>query len=395
MESSILTSRRFWQITLLSLFGVALLYVGYLVSAVLNPILLALVVAYALNPIVEWVEEKGISRFRAVLGVFSLFLLGFVTVIVVGVPLAVAEVMDLYQFLTSGEFRKQVLSTIAGAVETLNRTFPGLELNLSGVRERVNTLLLEHKLTVAGYAKQAAVAALGAMGHGVSVIWLIGSYLFLLPVFAFFFMLHLEETWENLRYWVPMGRRESFDRVTGLLHRRISAFFRGQMLVASVKGVVVLIGLSLLGVPYAVVFGLLGLIGGLVPFLILFLSFIPAVAMMLITQGFTWVGAIGILVTYGIGELLEGAVLYPFVVGREVNMHPLAVIVCLLVGGELLGFFGVLLSIPLGSAAIILTRELVLPNLKEVVHRDREPPPPGEVAKQDDEGEATQEDESR
>ncbi len=369
-----LTSRRFWQVSLLSLFGLFLLYVGYLVSAVLNPILLALVVAYVLNPIVQWLERAGASRFWSVFAVFATFFIIFAVAIAILIPTVTAEAIDLYHLLTSEAFRNRVTGVVTGVVDYLNRTYPGLNLDLEMIRERINRFLMENKFKVAGMGKDIGLAIVGAMGHGVSMLWLLGSYLFLLPVFAFYFMLHLNEIWSRLRAWVPPSNMDGFDRITGLLHDRISAFFRGQLLVASVKGGVVLIGLSLLGVPYAFLFGILGFVGGLVPFLILFLSFLPAVAVMLVTQGFTWTGAIGILVVYGIGEALEGAVLYPFVVGKEVNMHPLMVIVCLLVGGELLGFYGVLLSIPLGSAAIILTRELALPNLKDVLHSGGEDP---------------------
>ncbi len=366
-----LTSRRFWQIIFLSLFGLFLLYVGYLVSAVLNPILLALVVAYVLNPIVEWLEDRGGSRFWSVFAVFAVFFTVFILGLVILIPLVTAEAVDLYHFLTSENFRTLVTNVVSDSVEYLNRTFPELDLNLDVIRDRINQFVMQHKFQVANVGKDLGLAVVGAMGHGVSMLWLIGAYLFLLPVFSFYFMLHLDEIWDQVRSWVPPFYMESFDRITSLLHLRISAFFRGQLLVAAVKGIVVLIGLSFLGVPYAFLFGLLGFLGGLVPFLILFLSFLPAVMMLLITQGFTWYGLIGILLVYGTGELLEGTVLYPFLVGKEVNMHPLVVIVCLLVGGELLGFYGVLLSIPLGSAAIILTRELVLPNLRDLLHGDR------------------------
>ncbi|NQT21346.1 MAG: AI-2E family transporter, partial [Planctomycetes bacterium] len=138
-------------------------------------------------------------------------------------------------------------------------------------------------------------------------------------------------------------------------------FFRGQLLVALVLTVIYLIGLLIAGVPYALPVAIIGGLGNFIPYLGTFLGLFAGATASVAGHGFD-IHILYVVIVFGVGQLLEGNIITPKIVGKSVGLSPVAIIFSILVFGKLLGFFGVLFAIPLASTVRVFAGEL-LPKL--------------------------------
>jgi predicted PurR-regulated permease PerM len=156
--------------------------------------------------------------------------------------------------------------------------------------------------------------------------------------------------------------RDLVDRVVGLLtecDEVLSAFLRGQMLIMILLGCIYAMGLTLVGLKLAFLIGMVAGLASIVPYLGFFIGIIAASLAAL----FQFQDAIHLLyvgVTFGFGQMIEGMVLTPWLVGDRIGLHPVAVIFAVLAGGQLFGFIGVLLALPVAAVVMVFVRHLHL-----------------------------------
>jgi predicted PurR-regulated permease PerM len=215
-------------------------------------------------------------------------------------------------------------------------------------------------LTTSLVASSADVArgALGALG----VVFTALGWLVIVPLYTFFFLMRLEDVWRAFVGYLPGAQRDRVVKVLLEIHRMLIGFFRGRLLTMLFKGAFVAVGLLLVGAPYWPVFGAAAGLLSIVPVVGPVAAAVPAVWLALNEGGNgTAVAAAVVLLT---AEGVEGYFLIPKLVGKEVGLHPMAVITAILIGSSLLGLFGVLIAIPLAAAVKIVWEEFVLPALR-------------------------------
>jgi len=199
---------------------------------------------------------------------------------------------------------------------------------------------------------------LGQMGRVASWFGLLAG-LFLIPVYAFFFLLEEDAISRSWTDYLPVADPRMKAEVVFVLrsiNEALIVFFRGQVLVALCDGVVYAIGFLLIGLPYALLVGLMASVVTIVPFLGAALTCGTALIISLVQFG-DWQHPLLVLVVFAIVQINEGFVLQPKIIGSRVGLHPLAVIVALMVGTTLLGgVLGGLLAIPLTAALGVLMR---------------------------------------
>lgn len=192
----------------------------------------------------------------------------------------------------------------------------------------------------------------------------------LVGVYVFFFLLEMNVISDTLFKYLPGPTRETTVDVLGQIDHAVSGFFRGRLIVCGIVGTLTAVVMACLQVRFAILLGLLTGVGNLVPFLGVIIGLFPAALLSFVDfheplrVGFVVMG-------FAIVQWLEGMVITPFVMGREVEMHPVTLIVALLIGGQMFGLFGVLIAVPLACILKILAREFVLPELRQLA-RDRE-----------------------
>jgi predicted PurR-regulated permease PerM len=237
-----------------------------------------------------------------------------------------------------------------------------------------------------GRLEQAGEAGLRAAGGAWSVLRRVfgslltfGGYLLLVPIYTWFLLFELERISAFVQRYIPRAERDRFVRIGNQIAEMLGNFFRGRMLVCLLKGLVLAVVLMLAGFPYALLVGVLSGFLSLVPFV--GPAFGYGLAFLLGLLEFDVVPcAIRMAIVYAIGELVEGYVLLPKVLGDSMGLHPIVVIASLMVFGAAFGLFGMLLALPLTSVIVIVARELVLPALSEFAEGRGSHPGPGAPA---------------
>jgi predicted PurR-regulated permease PerM len=209
------------------------------------------------------------------------------------------------------------------------------------------------------------VVLVSFFGSIVSIVALV----LLLPIYGYFLLFELERIHRFVRRHIPKDERERVTRIGTQIGGVIANFFRGRLLICVLKGSVITIGLALGGAPYALFFGVMAGLMSLVPFVGPSLTFVCAMVFGLQELSFVsallWIGG-----TFLLGEILEGYVFIPKILGDSLGLHPVVVLVSIFAGGAALGMFGFLIAIPLVAALVILARELLLPALRQFADED-------------------------
>jgi predicted PurR-regulated permease PerM len=205
----------------------------------------------------------------------------------------------------------------------------------------------------------------------------------LVPIYAFFLVLAMPRLRLGLKEYIPAVHRDQVVRIVRDIERVVAAFFRGRLIICSLCsltaiGGFLILDLSGVTVPYATLFGLAIGLATTVPLAGL-LFVIPAMLLALLEPGAGPLSAVLVFSVYLLVQTLD-TVLIPLIMGRDVELHPVVLIIALLLCGKLLGVLGLILAVPIAATCRILAREFLWPRLRELVARPqgfwRTPPPP-------------------
>lgn len=320
------------QVVILAAFLVVGSAVILLLGDMLAPVLASLVLAYMLEALVKKLQARGVPRFPAVLIVFVVFMLLLFAVIFGLLPLLSQQISQLVQELPN----------IIGKGQALLLQLPDRYPNFVS-REQILELMGGIRGEVAEWGQYALSLSLSSV---VSLITLV-VYAVLLPLLVFFFLKDKEKIFAWLRGYYPESM-ELTSRVWGEVDRQIGNYVRGKFLEIAIVGVVTYVTFALLGMPYAMLLGVLVGLSVIVPYVGAAVVTLPVAVIAYFHWGwgseFLWV-----MVAYGVIQALDGNVLVPVLFSEVVDLHPIAIIVAILVFGGLWGFWGVFFAIPLAT----------------------------------------------
>jgi predicted PurR-regulated permease PerM len=324
----------------------ALGWLVWMLSPILMPFMLAAVFAYLGDPLVDRLERLHLGRGLAASIVFLVMLLVVVIALVLLVPLIQRQVARFIAALPAyGAWFTNV------AVPWLEQKLhiPASEFDASTLIARVR----EHLGTVGGIA----AAVLGyATRSGLALIS-VGVAVVLVPVVTFYLLRDWDKLIAHVDGLLPREARPTVRRLARETDSVLGAFVRGQLLVMLGLAIFYAVALKLVGLDVG---PLIGMTAGLVSF-VPYLGFIIGIVASIIAALVQFHDAfhlVLVLVVFGIGNLLESYILVPKLVGDRIGLHPVAVIFAVLAFGELFGFIGVLLALPLASIAMVLLRFL-------------------------------------
>lgn len=387
---------RWGRILFLIAVGVGLLWVAYKVQAVLNPLLLALLMAYVLNPIVDHLERRGVPRTATICGLYAILCGGAALVIGFAVPVLWKESLTYYQatvrgdgfsdlsgdgIYTPGEPLTEDLNHNAKydpayldrwsvwaqkKIAEWNAAHPKYPVRIDSLQANFEKTLEDHAGAIAERGVDVTSFVAGLLVSGISGAYTVLSYLVLVPIYLFFFLRGLHDLYATFVTWLPPAHRDRILQILGQIHVTTISFFRGKLVICAVKGLVVGLGLWICGIPFPLVYGAIEGVGSLIPFLPLVVGWIPALVTTALDAGLDPV-SLGLVTFWFLGaEVLEAFVLNPIVLGKETGLHPITLIVVLLAGAQLFGLLGVLLAVPVACIVKILGREILLPMLREM-----------------------------
>ena len=328
------------------LFALAVLLVAgglvYLLAPVLTPFLAGALLAYIFDPLVDRLQTRGLSR-----------TVGTVVVIVLA-GLAVFALMLVAMPLFQGQFA-ELSQRLPAALELVQtRLLPWLAQTF-GIRIEADVGTLKTWLTEK--AAQNGADWLPTLQTGALAIVGILANLLLIPVVMFYLLRDWDVMVARVATLTPRPWMDTVTRVARSMDAVVGEFLRGQMSVMLALSAYYAVALWLAGLDYALPIGILTGVLSFVPFLGFGLGMILALLVALL-QFADWTGVAWVAGVYLLGQLLESYVFTPRLVGERVGLHPVAVIFALAAFGQLFGFVGVLLAVPLAAILLVALREL-------------------------------------
>jgi len=316
------------------------LYFLWIVRNALYPFLLALLLAYLLNPPVTYLEKKGLHR---VWGIIIVYLFLFAIIVGGGIRLIPLLIREL---------------------ESFGRELPDMaaqgELFFQYIQTQVQNTILPYSLRVAldeGYLAM-QLEAQNVLSEAVGgIISLLGHFAGLLisPVLAFYLLYDWHAMNRRLLVLIPRRWRHRTILIVADVDKVMNGVIRGQILIACIVGVLVSSGLYFLEVRFSLLIGILAGILDIVPYFGAFIGAAPAVTLALLYS--PWL-AVKVALLFLVIHQLEGTIIGPKILGGKVGLHPLTVIFSLFVGGELAGILGMLLGVPVAAVMKVLLHHL-------------------------------------
>ncbi|MFZ6048670.1 AI-2E family transporter [Pseudomonas sp. CR3202] len=326
-----------------------LLLLGWLVyqlHPVLSPFLVGMLLAYLGDPLVDRLERLGLSRTWGVALVFGLFGIILLALLLVLLPMLGRQLLRLY------EVAPQMLDWLQQSALPWIQSRLGLPHDFWRL-DRLKAVLGGHL----GQTTDIASALLAQVtASGLALMGWLGNFL-LIPVVGFYLLRDWDLMVAKLRGLLPRSREGYVVGLVGECHEVLGAFLRGQMLVMLALGLIYAVGLMLVGLDLGLLIGLLAGLASIVPYMGFVVGFGAAlVAALFQFGGFELYPLIGVIAVFTVGQLLEGMLLTPLLVGDRIGLHPVAVIFAILAGGQLFGFTGVLLALPVAAIIMVLLR---------------------------------------
>lgn len=316
----------------------------YLLGPVLAPFIAAALFAYLFNPLVERMERRGISRAVGVSVLFLVLTLVLVVLVLVLVPYMERQIANFLEQLPNWTSWAQTV-----AAPWIERRF-GISLGAFD-SAGVIKVLQAHWREAGGFATS-VVAGVSKSGFAI-IGWIVN--LVIVPVAGFYLLRDWNVVVERVHALIPRSVEPVVVRLARESDDTLGGFLRGQLSVMIILGVFYGIGLWAVGISVG---PLIGMIAGLISF-VPYLGAIVGVAIAIVAalvQYQDWFHVMLVLIVFSAGQLLEGYVLIPKMVGDKIGMHPVAVMFAILAGGQLFGFVGVLLALPIAAVAMVLLR---------------------------------------
>jgi predicted PurR-regulated permease PerM len=329
----------FWLAALVAL----VVLVGAL-RDILLPFIIGIIIAYALNPIVDVAMRAGLSRTVASAIILAV-LITLIGVLLVNVaPLLFNQAQKLAIALPDQiKQLRVVIETMAR--EQLGPRFPEFSAALDHVTKSVS----DNLGTIAGVAAKSLIDNLRSLFNFVSLI-------LVTPLVAFYMLVDWHPMLDKIETWLPRDHAVTIRRLAGEIDGAISAFIRGQGVVCLMLATYYGLALSIVGLEYGLLVGIATGVASFVPFVGWAAGLLTALALAVV-QYWPQVYPIALVGTvFLVGQVLDAAFLSPSIVGSRIGLHPVWLLFALFVFSYLFGFVGVLVAVPVAAAAGVLVR---------------------------------------
>lgn len=332
----------------------------YLLRGVMLPFVAGMALAFFLDPLADRLEKAGLSRTTATATITGVFFLLVVTLAVLLLPIIQEQVVAFAE-------------RIPTYVETLNDRLHPLIVELKrklskGDIDKLRTSVGEH-------AGEAVTWALGVVKQvltgGLAIINVL-SLLFITPIVTFYMLRDWDLMVAKVDSWLPREHADTIREQVAEINRTLAGFIRGQASVCLALGAFYGVGLSLVGLDLGLVIGLGSGLISFVPYLGTIAGFITGIGLAL-AQTQSWELPAMVAGIFVAGQMLEGNVLTPKLVGDKVGLHPVWIMFALLAGGGLFGFVGLLLAVPVAAVIGVLSRSALRRYLRSSLYHGQSP----------------------
>ncbi|MGM0501754.1 MAG: AI-2E family transporter [Bacillota bacterium] len=304
------------------------IYFLYLVRGILLPFVLGLFLALVLEPVINFLVTRTMPRMGALVFVFGILLTLCAVIAFIFIPAVLGELNDLASKIPD------YFSELESLVEQLNNRYQAVEMPQS-LDVIFNKMIERLERTGMQFVERTSQVLIALLSRSFSLL--------LAPVLAFYILKDLEVIKNNLSAIIPRNYRQGVQKLLTKINQSLFEFMKGQLIISFSVGFLSIIGLYYLEIKFYLVIGILAGILNIIPYIGPIFAVVPAV---LIASFTSFKLAASVIILFIIIQQLEGAVISPKIMGSKVGLHPLIIIFALLVGGELLGIFGMMIAIP-------------------------------------------------
>ena len=336
------------------------------------PFITGIVVGYLLNPVAHRLQRLGFSRLTASLTI----VLAFVGVVgLAGVTLVPALARQIALFSAElPDFIRKLQSLIADGGSAFLAEHGGPWLQKLGLGDTFTADQIQK--AVADLMSRSGAWLLTGMKQlaiGGAALVSVLSFLLIAPVVAFYILIDWQKMVDTLDSWLPRPHRAELLEAAGEIDRALAGFLRGQSLVCLFLGLWYGIGLTLIGLDFALLIGVLGGLLSFIPYLGSMTALVLALGVAIVQKWpemHLFLLALGVI---GSGQFLESYVISPKLVGGSIGLHPVWLIFALFAFGDLFGFTGLLVAVPTAAALGVIVRRLIRSYQMSPLYRGRPP----------------------
>ncbi|KAF1711416.1 AI-2E family transporter [Pseudoxanthomonas kalamensis DSM 18571] len=322
-------------------------WIVWLLAPILTPFAMAALLGWLGDPLVDRLQRAGRSRTMAVTLVYLLMVVLLALVLVILVPMLERQVSTLINALPG--YRDWFVGTALPWLE--QRT--GYTLAGWFDSDKLIELIRSHWKQAGGIAT-AVFGYLSSSGFAF-LAWI--ANVVLLPILAFYFLRDWDLLVERVAAMIPRDHIGTASRLASESNEVLGAFLRGQFLVMLALGAIYAIGLSLVGLKLGLLIGIIAGLISFVPYLGTATGIVLGLLAALVQAKGVDIQLLALVgVVFVVGQMLEGYVLTPRIVGDRIGLHPMAVIFAIMAGGQLFGFLGMLLALPVAAVSNVLLR---------------------------------------
>lgn len=336
---------------------------GYTLSSVI----IAIIFAYIIDPIVNYLERKGVKRQFGVIIVYISVILIFGILIVSVIPKTINEISNLLTSLpamvdtlirevnnfVSNVFAKFNIELPENLINVYKETNPKVNGNVE-TPQIVSDILNSIRATINDVITKAQGSLMGSLSNVLSKLYgfLTSAFrLVLIIIFSFYFAVDKERFLLKVKRAIPNKYREDISYLTSNIDTALQQFIRGRMLMAIFVGLITMAYLLVLRVDFAIIIGLITCVADIIPYIGPFLGCAPAVLFAFMDSPMK---ALWVLILFVIVQWVENNILAPKLIGDSTGLNPLVILISIIIGGGIFGVWGMVISVPLTSIIFIL-----------------------------------------
>ena len=315
------------------------------VNFIAFPIIATVILYYLVAPVINKLDQRGINKRISIIGLFI--------VIVLLIIWGVSYLVPIIQNQT-----RSFMDNLPGYLETLERMitetpfipnaeelFPNIssyfeEFNLSVITEQINPII---------------TSTFGSLSNVIGTITQLATGLVMIPILLYYILVDGEKIPNTILYYIPNKYRVSARRILYRGNYQVSQYIRGQILVATIVGIMFGIGYTIIGLDYGVTLAVISGLLNVIPYLGSFIAVVPALIIGLLTSPLMFVKVFIVLV---IEQTIEGRIVSPQILGNSMKIHPVTILLILVGVGHIFGLSGVILGVPGYAVIKVIVSEL-------------------------------------
>ncbi|MGF2942393.1 AI-2E family transporter [Enterococcus xiangfangensis] len=306
--------------------------VGQFFAIVGLPVVIAGILYYLMNPVINFLERKGLNRTLAIILLFIVVVALLIWGIVVIIPQIREQIGSMMKSLPS------YFDTIGNKANEIFKdpTFKPFQQHLDNSLQKILESLTET-------AQNISRVTLQGLGSVVSTLATVMIALITAPIILFFLLKDGKQLATYILKFLPTKMRKPTHRVMSEINSQLASYIRGQLTVAFSVAVMFIVGFSLVGMNYAITLGILAGFLNLIPYLGSFLAMVPVIFIAIVTGP---VMLVKVIIVFTIEQTIEGRIVSPLVLGNQLKIHPITIMFVLLTAGKIFGITGIILGIP-------------------------------------------------